>query len=125
MGPALLLAARPRTDHRTGELDDGTARIWDAARCCRPLWRSLGIFEYLGDGLGLVGLRPVRGALDHMQFGAAEQAGEMAGEAGAEVLIGGAVDERDGHVEGSELAAGDAGVLVGQRAEQGPGPGPD
>src|SRR5262245_54797986 len=87
--------------------------------------RSYGSPEDPGDGLRLIGLWPVRGALDLVQLGAAEQAGEMPGELGAEVFIPDAVHEQDGHVEPGELAAGDAAVLLGERAEQRPGPGPD
>jgi hypothetical protein len=90
-----------------------------------PQVRSPDVFEYLRDGLGLVGLWPVGGTVDEVQVGAAEQAGQVASEGGIEVVVAGAVDERDGNVQGGQLAAGDRGVLFGERREQRPGPGSD
>src|SRR5262249_40048175 len=105
---------------------------WPTRHCRSGMWRGVPTPRAVSWHLSVSRppsragrVRAMRGAPPHMQFGAAEQAGEMAGEVGTEVFIPGAIDEQYRYIEGSEVAAGDAGVLLGERWEQRPGPGPD
>src|SRR4029450_8638824 len=55
-------------------------------RAPRSLWR--GLLDQPGEDLGLVPLRPVGGIADKLQIRVREQPGQVAREAGAEVIVG-------------------------------------
>jgi hypothetical protein len=88
----------------------------NGSRRCRLLDES-------GHNVGLVPLGPVRCILNKTQLSSGEEAGEVAGKVGAEVLVAGAKQEGDRQVQSGELSRCDSVVLLVEVSEQGCRPG--
>jgi hypothetical protein len=94
------------------------------SRWRRGLFRR-GLFDQAGDDRGLVPLRPVGCVVDKMEIRLREQPSQMTSQAGSEVFVGRAENQRDRDVEARQVTGGDVRVLPIERGKRGRGPGPD
>lgn len=83
------------------------------------------MFDQPGDDFGLVPLRPVGGIVDKLQIRVREQSSQMAREAGVEVIVVRAENQRDRQVETGQVTSGDVRVLLIECGKQSRGPSPD